>query len=352
MAAAEGRAAGQKLGTAKLPKLKVAYLRYVAADAADQLDYKALTAAAGALGWKIDACDGQGNPTVMLSCGRSLLAQQPDVFIDDGIPGALLGPVLREAKSKNIPTVSFSGTLNPCAPYDACYTAPDGQMGQILADYVKGKLSTLPAGQQKMIVQTFAADWGAARVDALDKVLKGSSVNVVAKPAADATNLVAGTRQQITNLLGQYPDTKAVWITFDGAVSGAAQAVAARYSGQQFPKAPMVVTFYQEPQTLQDITQGRVTATVYESLGWDAFVSIDQVLEHAARGTSFASNPQPTYPGGNLEFWQPRIIDKSNVGSGSYPESPVDYPAYFAAKWKAEFGINDAALSTALNPLP
>lgn len=352
VAAAEGKAAGEKLGSAKLPTLKVAYLRYVAADSADQLDYQALTAATKALGWKVDACDGQGNPTVMLSCGRSLLAQNPDVFIDDGIPGSLIGPVLQEAKSKNIPTVSFSGTLNPCAPYDACYTAPDGQMGELLASYVKGKLSSLPGNQQQMIVQTFPADWGVARVDSLNKQLAASSVKVVAKPAADATNLVAGTQQQITSLLGQYPDVRAVWVTFDGAVSGAAQAVAARFAGQKFPDAPMVVTFYQEPQTLQDIAQGKVTATVYESLGWDAFVSVDQVLEHVARGTAFNSNPQPAYPGDNLEFWQPRIIDQSNVGSASYPASPVNYAAYFAAKWKAEFGIDDAALTTALNPLP
>ena len=156
----------------------------------------------------------------------------------------------------------------------------------------------------------------------------------------------------MTSLLGQYPDARAVWITFDGAVSGAAQAVAARYSGKSFPDAPMVVTFYQEPQTLQDIQQGKVTATVYESLGWDAFVTVDQALEHIARGTAFNSNPQPTYPGKDLEFWQTRIIDKSNVGDASYPASPVDYASYFAAKWKAEFGINDASLANALNPLP
>ena len=193
VAAAEGKAAGEQLGTAKLPHLTVGYLRYVAADSADQLDYKALKAATNALGWKVKTCDGQGNPTVMVSCGRTLLAQNPDVFIDDGIPPSLIGPILQEAKSKKIPTLSFSGTLNPCAPYDACYTAPDGEMGQKLADYVKSKLESVPSQQRGMIVQTFPADWGVARVDALTKSLSGSDVKVVAKPAADATNLVAGT---------------------------------------------------------------------------------------------------------------------------------------------------------------
>jgi len=353
VAASEGTAAGQQLGTAKAPKSRtVAYLRFIAADSSDQLDYKAFTAAASAFGWKVIQCDGQGNPTVMLSCGRTLLADHPDAFVDDGIPPSLIGPVLQQAKAANIPTISFSGTLNPCAPYDACFTAPDGEMGTLLAQYVVKKMSSLPAGEQQMIVQKFPADWGVARVNAIQPVFAGSKVKVVASPTADPTNLVPGTQQQVTSLTVQYPNTRAIWITFDGAVSGAAQAMSAKFAGKQFPNAPMVVTFYQEPETLSLIQQGKVTATVYESLGWDAFVVVDQLAEHFARNKAFATSPQPAYPGKNLEFWQPRIIDASNVGSGSYPASPVDYPAYFAAKWKAEFGLSDSSMATALNPIP
>lgn len=352
-AAAEGAAAGKQLGTAKLPQGKtIAYLRYIASDTSDQLDYQAFTAAAGALGWKVVQCDGQGNPTVMLSCGHTLLAEHPDAFVDDGIPPSLIAPVLQQAASEHIPTVSFSGTVSPCAPYSACYAAPDAQMGSLLAKWVAQKLSPLPAGQQQMIVQTFPSDWGNARVNAIAPALAGTQVKVVAKPTADATNLVAGTQQQVTDLTSQYPNAKAVWITFDGAASGAAQAVATKYAGSHFPNAPMVVTFYQEPETLQLIKKGEIAATVYESLGWNAFVTVDQLAEYFARNTPLSSASRPVYPGGNLQFWQPRIIDSSNVGSGAYPASPVDYPAYFAAKWKAEFGVNDTSLATALNPIP
>jgi hypothetical protein len=75
------------------------------------------------------------------------------------------------------------------------------------------------------------------------------------------------------------------------------------------------------------------------------------LAEYLARHKAFAKSPQPVYPGKDLEFWQPRIIDQSNLGTGS-PQSPVDYPAYFAAKWKVEFGVKDASLATALNPIP
>ncbi len=353
VAADEGKAAGEKLGSTTAPKGKtIAYLRFIASDSSDQLDYKAFTAAADALGWKVVPCDGQGNPTTMLSCGHTLLAGHPDALVDDGIPQSLIAPIIQQAKSSKIPVLSFSGTLNPCAPYDGCYTAPDGQMGKLLAEYAAKKLGTLPADQQEMIVQKYPADWGNARTDAIAGAISGTSVKVVASPTADPTNLVPGTQQQINALTSQYPNARAVWITFDGAAAGASQAVAAKFPGKQFPNAPTVLTFYQEPETLKLIKDGKIGATVYESLGWDAFVTVDQLAEHFARQTPFSTSAQPTYPGKDLEFWQPRIIDSSNVGDGSYPSSPVHYPAYFAAKWKAEFGVNDTALVNSLNPIP
>jgi len=334
-ALAAAKAAGSPT---KVPTETIGYLRYIAADSSDQRIYNAFVAAADVLGWKVISCDGQGNPTVMVQCMNTLLADHPAAIVNDGIPQSLIATGLQQAKSEGIPTVYTGGSLTPANLYTAGYVPPDAAMGQMLGNYIVQQLSKL-SGTQDVIAQTFAAPWGQARVNSLTTAIKGTNVKIVAQPAADATNLVQGTQSQISSLLTQYPNAKAVWVTFDGAVSGAAQAVAAKYPGESFPQAPMVATFYDELQTLQLIRQGMVTVTVAEPLEWCSWVAADQLAEYFARKTPLSQSVRPDY-GADMTFWQPTLVTKANLPpAGQLVTPPVNFVSFFKTKWHAEFGV-------------
>lgn len=336
-ALAAAKAAGS---TMSIPKETIGYLRYIAADSSDQRIYDAFVAAAKVLGWTVNTCDGQGSPPVMVQCMNTLLAGHPSAIVNDGIPQTIISAGLAQAKTQNIPVIYTGGTLSPANDYSAGYVPPDAEMASMLAGYITKQLKT-QSGTQDMIAQGFAAPWGQTRVDALTKAIAGTNVKIVASPQADATNLVQGTQNQISALLTQYPSTKAVWVTFDGAVSGAAQAVAAKYPGEQFPQRPLVATFYDELQTLQLIQQGQVDVTVAEPLEWCSWVAVDQLAEYFARHTALSTSTQPNY-GAGMTFWQPTIVTKSNLpASGQLVTPPVNFVQFFQTKWHAEFGVGN-----------
>ena len=54
--------------------------------------------------------------------------------------------------------------------------------------------------------------------------------------------------------------------------------------------------------------------------------------------TPFPTEPSPDYPGVG-ELFDYQLITKDNLPpEGQYVETEVDVPAYFTAKWNAEFG--------------
>lgn len=324
-------AAAKAGGAVTLPKITIGYLRYVGQSPADQRIYNAAVAAAKVLGWKVIPCDGQGDPVKMAACADTLLNQHINVMLNDGIPEGIIAAALRRAKSMNIPVVYSGGSLDQTDLYTAGYVPPDGQMGQVLAAYVKQQVAGKSGG---VIVQGFAASWGVERVAAL----KAAGVKIVSNQEADATNLVQGTQQQISAQLNQHPDASAVWITFETAVLGASQALDAKFPGKSYPDRPLLVTFYANLPTLKLISEGKVDAAIEDSLEWSSWVAMDQIAEFVARKTPMSSEVRPDY-GPGLDFWRPVLVTKSNLpASGSLAPAPVDYTTFFQDKWKTEFG--------------
>jgi ABC-type sugar transport system substrate-binding protein len=344
LAAAAAKADGPVVS---VPPETIGYLRYVAADYSDGLMYNSFVQAAKVLGWKVVSCDGQGIPSVMAACMSTLIADHPDAIVNDGIPQSLIAAGLQQARAAGIPVVYTSGTLAPGSKsiysgtnlYDAGYTTPDQQMGVDLANYVVKHLSSV-SGTKQMIDQTFpVAEWGVVRNIGLQSVLKNyPEIKIVATTQANSANLVQGTDSTISALLSQYPKTKVVWITFDGTVSGAAQAIEAKYPGQTFPNAPMLVTFYADPQTDQLIRQGVVSAAVNVQLQACSWIAVDQLAQYFARKTPLSPDVRPNYSG--LNFFKTQIITKANVPAGNaFPAPPVNYVTYFTAKWHDEFKL-------------
>jgi ABC-type sugar transport system substrate-binding protein len=328
-----------------VPKETIGYLRYVAADYSDGLMYNSFVQAASVLGWKVIVCDGGGIPSQMAACMSTLVSDHPSAIVNDGIPQSLIAAGLQQARAHGITLVYTSGTLAPGSTsidtgtnlYDAGYTTPDQQMGVDLANYMVHRLKVV-SGTKQLIDQTFPlTEWGVVRDSGLQSVLQNHpDAKVVARVQADSANLVQGTNTSLSALLSQYPQAKAVWITFDGTVGGAAEAVQAKYPGKTFPNAPMILTFYDDPQTSSLISQGVVSAAANVQLQACSWIAVDQLAQFFARKTPLSPNVRPDYS--RLNFFKTQIITKANVPSGNaFPAAPVNYVKYFTAKWHDEF---------------
>jgi ABC-type sugar transport system substrate-binding protein len=342
LAMVDAKADGTKV---KVPKETIGYLRYVADDYADAEMYDSFVQAASVLGWKVVQCNGAGVPATMASCMNTLIADHPAAIVNDGIPQSLIAAGLREADAKGIETIYTSGTLSPSSTsvyggtnlYRAGYTTPDQEMGTDLSQYVLKELGG-SSKQAQLIDQTYpVAEWGVVRNNGLVSSLKGTDVHIVATPQADPTNLTEGTNSSLSALLTQYPKAKVVWVTFDGSVGGAAEAVQAKFPGDTFPKSPLLVTFYSDPQTDALIRQGVVSAAVNDSLQWCSWVAVDQLAQHLSRKAALSPEVRPSY-GAGLDFWKPQVVTKANVPAGNQPPAaPVNYVTFFKDKWTDEF---------------
>jgi ribose transport system substrate-binding protein len=335
--AEQGTAAGNKAGHAKLQPHKVGFVEY-SSDPTSAALYAALTQSAKLLGWTASECDGQGVPATINDCVSTFVTEHVSAILSDGIPQTVMASGLSAAQAAGIETIDISAFLQPSNLFSVSYYPSDAKLGALLASYVKSKLQSV-RGPKQIIAQGFTAPWSSLRLGPLTTSVKGTNMSIVAHPEADATNLVQGTETQIAALLTQYPNTKAVWITFDTAVTGAAQAISAKYPGKQFPQRPLLVSFYAQAPFLQLIREGQLDALAAGSIAWTSWVAMDQLAEHFGHNVPLSKNPEPYY-GPGLDFWRAELVTKANLppAGASDITPPVNYAAYFTAKWKAEFG--------------
>jgi ABC-type sugar transport system substrate-binding protein len=201
-------------------------------------------------------------------------------------------------------------------------------MGVQLAEYLKVQL---PNGG-KVIAQTFPAAWSDKRINGMNAALKDSNIVVVDEWGADPLNFVDGTAQEVATKLTQYGDIDAVWINFSLASIGAAQAIGVLPADEQ----PLLVTFYANPTTVADILEGRLDAAVDEKLEWQSWAQVDAYAQLLARGQVPSQDRAPNYNGVNFSARQVVTIDNAPTDGSEIP-SPVDYEAFFRAKWCADF---------------
>jgi len=324
VAAGEG-AAGPEC---ELPQLTVGYLQWVYADEAGKRIEDAARKAVEWAGWGFESCDAAGDPAQMPVCGNQLLDMGVDLIMTDGIPEEFVTDVLERAAAEGVPVISGGGEVEPRNFYIASFASDDTDLGVQLATWLSEQL---PDGGE-IIVQTFPAAWSVNRVTGLESVIGDAGIEVVNTWEADPTNMVDGTSADVTTKLQQFADVDAVWINFSVASIGAAQAIGALPEEDQ----PLLVTFYANPATVADINAGRVDAAVDESLEWQSWAGVDALMQLVARGQEPSQERAPTYNGVNFSVRQ--IIDAENAPADGEPVlSPVDYEAFFTAKWCTEF---------------
>ena len=124
---------------------------------------------------------------------------------------------------------------------------------------------------------------------------------------------VIGTAADATaNWLLQAPDSLAFWLTFDLAALGFGPVIVESFSGVSPPDRPMVLTFYANCSTQEQMKAGGVDASSEENLEWGSYVAIDQIASYFAKGIQFSDELRPYYEdadGNAVQFSIPFISD-------------------------------------------
>ena len=322
----------------ELPKITVGYLQWIYADEAGKRIEDAAQEAVEFLGWGYETCDANGDPAQMPVCGNQLLDSDIDVMLTDGIPEAFITDVLERAAAEGIPVLSAGGEVDPRNFYIASFASDDTDLGVQLANYL---VEQFPNGA-RIIVQEVPTAWSDKRITGLNSVIEGADIEIVDKWEGDFANLVAGTEADVTTKLQQFENIDAVWINFSVASIGAASAIGALYPDGDDPDRPLLVTFYANPTTVNDIRSGRVDAAVDEKLEWQSWAQVNAVAELLAFGTEPSQDRAPDYDGRNFSVRQVVTIDTVNAMSADStevpaPDPPGDYEEYFRNKWCGQF---------------
>jgi ABC-type sugar transport system substrate-binding protein len=330
-----GKAAADAAGEPiDLPSKKIGYISYgQSIDISARVTF-AVTNAANALGWDLEACDGQATPAGQLTCATNFVNTGVDAILTNGMPQSSIAPALVQAQSKKIPVINIGGYIGQEDLFSGSYYPSEADLGEEMGNWVVDKLG--PDGGP-IAVQTFQADFVIQRLQGLDKAIAGTKVTIEDNFDADATNLVAGAQQAVAASFNGSSDLKAYYLAFSGSELGAAQAMQVLRPGKQYPDRPLITTFYANLPTIDLVRSGQVDAALENSSEFVAFVAMDQLAEMWTRDTEITSEPRPDY-GDGLDWWRPFVIDADSLpAEGKLAEPPVDFEGFFTTKWSTEF---------------
>jgi ABC-type sugar transport system substrate-binding protein len=328
-----GKAAGKKV---KLPKIKVGSLNIVGSIVSAQRLEAGLKKAVDTLGWQWVRCDAQGDPAKMEACGQSLLTQGVDVIYNMAIEPSIINGTLLRAKKMGVPVIVYGGLVTP-SKLQRNYTPDEAGQGRILADYMVKQVGKLP-GTKPVEIWTFPALSNVRRTDQIQARLKSHSDIVVKHVSTiDGADPVGATRAGVAAQLTQTPDLKGLWVSFDAAAFGAAQAIDAVYGGKKFPNRPCVYTFHADQPNLGAMRKGEICAladTAYDNVGW---IAVDQTAEWFARHRAMSPSPTGGYKG--VDFMPPILVTPTvNLPPvGKFIQGKDSGPTFFKAKWATEF---------------
>ena len=155
----------------------------------------------------------------------------------------------------------------------------------------------------------------------------------------DLSNAAQDTLATTNQTLDRYPDLAGMWTICDFCVPLMAQATDTK--GLTGAKRPLVTGMFTTPQTLTDIRKGIVAGVVeLRTRSWSRWTR----RSSSGPATSRSTRRRSVTKAYSLEFLQPYILTKANVGASGTPalQGP-DFVTYFKTKWQLEFGSDAAA---------
>lgn len=342
---AQATAAGQKAAanegpSVKLPTETVGLVNVVRASEAAQRLEAGATIAAKALGWKVIAIDAAGDPTKSEAAFVSLVNQNVAGILDLSNPTAAITQGLAQARAKGIPVINFGGLQDPSPNIEAQYYGDPTALTAALDKYMFAHLPPHP----KLAEFTTQILLDERLRDAqFEKDAKAAGATIVVKHPVDLSNLVGDTTTAAHAALLAHPDLNAFW----GDIDSELPVVGAVLKSAGKCGTIGNYNFYDDLINLKTIAAGCGSAVVSSPVGADGWAAVDQMAEFFARKKSITSFP-PTW---NVLEVNPYAVsirngsaivvtDKSNLPvAGHYVTPKTNYPVFFAAKWKKEYGI-------------
>ncbi len=338
-AIAAGNAAAAELGHGTIPKGTTVGLEEIinSVPSAQRADGQ-LMYALRELGFNVIPCDAEGDPGKMNSCMNSLVSQGVKGIISLGTDPSLIAQGLQAAKAKKIPVITFSGAVAPSPLWFREYYNDDTKAGQVGGNYVVSQLKA--HNKSSVWVSNYPASWAAERTKGLTAAVKANpSVKIAGETTVDSTNPIAGTQQQVVTQYTQDPTTGGYWFAYDSPGAAAAQALASKTGGKQFPDGPMVFTFHDDQQANGLLRNGQLTAVVDEDYDASSFEAADAMAQLIAKKKVPPSDTGAGYDGHQM-YYYPVITKANNPPAGKFVEPKFDVVSFFTQKWHKEFGLN------------
>jgi ribose transport system substrate-binding protein len=279
---------------------------------------KALRAAAQALGYKFDFCDGGSTPDTIAKCFTNAVNAKPDVIIPNGIGVTAAGDGFAAAKAANIPIVGLFTGDDPGATGVVTEVAGDActKEGAVLADAIIADSN----GQAKAaFIDTKDFNCNVQRLTGFKtEMAKCTSCQSLKTLDFSISALQTDLPRQTQAFLQANPDVNYVAGTFDAVANIAVDAV--RQSGRSIK----VAGFDADPANVQlvakgDIQQWDITTGTGDP-GWAA-------MDAAARVASGKTVP-------NVISVSQVLITKNNAGQiGAAYVGPTGYQAAYKQAW-------------------
>jgi ABC-type sugar transport system substrate-binding protein len=97
-----------------------------------------MKASAEPFGWKVNVCDGAGNPATMERCGQTFVTQKVDAIVTLALGGPEIPNVFKQAKAAKIPVIEAGTSANPGYEkiYDGIFADDIPKMGEITGDWI------------------------------------------------------------------------------------------------------------------------------------------------------------------------------------------------------------------------
>jgi ribose transport system substrate-binding protein len=279
---------------------------------------KALKAAAQALGYKFDFCDGGSTPDTIAKCFTNAINAKPDVIIPNGIGMTGAGDAFATAKAQNIPIVGLFTGDDPGATGVVTEVAGDActKEGGVLADAVIAD----SAGQaHAAFIDTKDFNCNVQRLQGFkDEYSKCTTCAALKTLDFSISGLQSDLPRQTQAFLQANPDLNYVVGTFDAVANTAVDAV--RQSGHSIK----VAGFDADPANVQLVAKGDIQmwdiTTGTSDPGWAA-------VDAAARVASGQSVPA------TISVSQVLITKDNSAQIGQAYVGPTGYQDAYKHDW-------------------
>ena len=330
--AAGAKAAGSKVAAPTAKTIAVIELSATSAESVGVV--AAAKQIASRFHYKVITCDPNFDPQKVIQCATSMVAQHPSVIFSVSTNTGAMGSGFSQAVAAGIP---WFDVVSAAVPAKGLYNyGTDGfKLAKILDDYMFQQMKAANPGKTLKLFGIDAPTVGIASANESKQVkndAKAAGIDLTLHNL-DLSNAVQDAIKSSQQALQQNTDLAGMWTYCDFCLPLMAQ------QAQTAGSKAVVAGQYANPAAITGIKKGTINAV--SDLPWQAsvWVAMDQVLQNWTRKTPIAQGPAvyKKYP---LDFFEPYLITKSNVGSGAgIPVFGPDYQAFFMAKWSKEFGI-------------